>query len=308
MGVRKTHQQFINEMKVKHPNLEILNEYFNSSTRIKYYCKKCGLYWEAKASKLSLGRGCPRCAGNKRKTHEEYVKEVAKINPNIEVISEYVSTAQKVAFRCKKCGYEWATCPGSVLRGKGCYWCGKKSMGLKMRKSDKDFKQDIKRKNPEVEVIGTYIKDKVKVLCRCLKCSSEWYAFPSSLQGGHGCPYCKSSKGEEAIRTFLHDNDIEYIPQYKADDLIGLNGGLLSYDFYLPRHNILIEYQGKQHKMPIEYFGGQETFKLQKEHDKRKRDYAFKHHIKLIEVWYYEDVYDKLTKYLNIETLTTTGG
>lgn len=308
MGVRKTHQQFINEMKVKHPNLEILNEYFNSSTRIKYYCKKCGLYWEAKASKLSLGRGCPRCAGNKRKTHEEYVKEVAKINPNIEVISEYVSTAQKVTFKCKKCGCEWTTCPGNVLKGKGCYWCGKKSMGLKMRKSDDEFKQDIKRKNPEIEVIGTYTKDKVKVLCRCSRCSNEWYAFPSSLQGGHGCPYCKSSNGERAVRTFLHDNNIEYISQYKFDDLVGLNGGLLSYDFYLPQYNILIEYQGKQHKMPIEHFGGQETFKIQKEHDKRKRNYAFKHHIKLIEIWYYEDVYDKLTKYLNIETLTTTGG
>lgn len=308
MGVRKTHQQFINEMKVKHPNLEILNEYFNSSTRIKYYCKKCGLYWEAKASKLSLGRGCPRCAGNKKKAHEEYVKEVAKINPNIEVISEYVSTAQKVTFRCKKCGYEWITCPGSVLRGKGCYWCGKKSMGLKRRKGDDEFKQEIKRKNPEIEVIGTYINDRTKVLCRCLKCSNEWYAFPSGLQGGHGCPYCKSSKGERAVRMFLRGSNIKYISQYKFNDLTGLNGGLLSYDFYLPQYNILIEYQGKQHKMPIEYFGGQETFKIQKEHDKRKREYAFKHHIKLIEVWYYENANEKLAKSLNIETLTTTGG
>ena len=107
---------------------------------------------------------------------------------------------------------------------------------------------------------------------------------------------------------FLRGSNIKYISQYKFNDLTGLNGGLLSYDFYLPQYNILIEYQGKQHKMPIEYFGGQETFKIQKEHDKRKREYAFKHHIKLIEVWYYEDANEKLAKSLNIETLTTTGG
>ena len=29
-------------------------------------------------------------------------------------------------------------------------------------------------------------------------------------------------------------------------------------DFYLPKYNLFIEYNGKQHYEPIEYFGGQQ--------------------------------------------------
>ena len=37
---------------------------------------------------------------------------------------------------------------------------------------------------------------------------------------------------------------------------------------------------------PVEYFGGEKQFKIQKEHDLRKREYAKKNGIKLIEIWY----------------------
>ena len=97
--IKKTHQEFIKEMGIKHPHLTILNEYYNSKTRIKYKCNKCGLIWEAAASKLSMGRGCPQCAGNKLKSHNEFIEQVSLINPNIEVMSQYKSTAYKVSFK-----------------------------------------------------------------------------------------------------------------------------------------------------------------------------------------------------------------
>lgn len=304
---KKTHQEFIIEMQKKHPNLTILNEYFNSKTRMKYICNKCGLIWSATAAKLSLGRGCPQCAGNKLKTHEEFVKQVYSINPNIKVMSQYKSTAYKMSFKCNICGYEWNTKPGSILRGKGCYMCGKKSMSIKLTKSSLKFEREIKNISPNIQLLEPYRKDKIKILCRCLDCNEEWYSWPSSLQGGHGCPNCHKSKGETQIKAILDYYNIKFIYQYKFDDLVGLGGKKLSYDFYIPEYNLLIEYQGKQHKQPIEYFGGEETFKRQKEHDKRKREYAFQHNIKFIEIWYYEDINDKLKKTLNLETVTTTG-
>lgn len=304
---KKTHQEFIKEMQIKHPNLTILSEYYNSQTRIKYRCNKCGLIWMATASKLSAGRGCPQCAGNKLKSHSEFVKQVKEINPNIDVISQYKSTAYKVSFKCRICGYEWCTRPGSVLKGKGCYWCGKKSMGKKLTKSPEVFQQEIKKVNPNIQLLEKYQKDEIKILCKCLICDEEWYAFPSGLQAGHGCPYCKLSRGETKIRNILELYNITFISQYKVEELFGIGGRKLSYDFYLPDYNLLIEYQGKQHKQPIEYFGGEETFRRQKEHDRRKREYAFQHNIKLLEVWYYENIEDKLRENLNLETVTTTG-
>ena len=76
----------------------------------------------------------------------------------------------------------------------------------------------------------------------------------------------------------------------------------MSYDFYLPQYNLLIEYQGEQHERPIEFFGGEERFKIQKEHDKRKKEYAKLHKIRLLDIWYYDfDVLDQiLSKELKI--------
>lgn len=56
---------------------------------------------------------------------------------------------------------------------------------------------------------------------------------------------------------------------------------------------LLIEYQGIQHEKPIDFSGkGQDfslkSFKLQQEHDKRKREYAKEHNINLLEIWYWD--------------------
>ena len=73
----------------------------------------------------------------------------------------------------------------------------------------------------------------------------------------------------------------------------------MSYDFYIEGTNILIEYHGKQHYKPIEYFGGEKQLKIQKEHDRRKREYAKKHGYKLVEISYKRDTYEKVAAYLD---------
>ena len=72
----------------------------------------------------------------------------------------------------------------------------------------------------------------------------------------------------------------------------------LSYDFYLPKENILIEYQGQQHYHPVELFGGDKQFKIQKNNDNLKRQYAKDKDITLIEIPYTEDTYEKVKNYL----------
>ena len=47
--------------------------------------------------------------------------------------------------------------------------------------------------------------------------------------------------------------------------------------------------------------GGEEKFKIQKEHDKRKRDYAKKHGYKLITIKYTYDTYESIEEYLDKE-------
>jgi len=111
------------------------------------------------------------------------------------------------------------------------------------------------------------------------------------------CPECQYSKGENKIGKWLLDSKINYITQKEFDGLLGLGNGNLSYDFYLPDYKLLIEYQGEQHEKFIKGFHTtNEDFKKQKEHDKRKREYAKNNNINLLEIWYWD--FDNIEKIL----------
>jgi hypothetical protein len=83
--------------------------------------------------------------------------------------------------------------------------------------------------------------------------------------------------------------------------LIGIRGGSLSYDFYLPKYNLLIEYQGEFHDGIAgngNYYMKQ-NLKRQQEHDKRKKEYALNNNIKLLEIWYWD--FDRIEEILHKE-------
>lgn len=72
-------------------------------------------------------------------------------------------------------------------------------------------------------------------------------------------------------------------------------GGQMSYDVFISGLNIAIEYQGKQHFEPVEFFGGEQAYLRTVERDKIKRELSKKNGIQLIYVNYWEDI--------NIETI-----
>lgn len=121
----------------------------------------------------------------------------------------------------------------------------------------------------------------------CPECYHEWKTSLYSVSKGSWCPQCNLSKGEKEISKWLRLNNIEFIPQKEFSGLLGLGGGLLSYDFYLPDYNLLIEYQGEYHDGSTTN-QSQEEFRIQREHDKRKKEYAKENEIELIEIWYYD--------------------
>lgn len=114
------------------------------------------------------------------------------------------------------------------------------------------------------------------------------------------------SEGEEMTKMFLNKYHFEYETQKRFDGLVGVNGGELSYDFYLPELNILIECQGSQH-FAISTYVGEEGFFKQREHDHRKWEYAKNHNITLIELpyWHYKNAEEYLKKFFR-KTLDKT--
>ena len=60
--------------------------------------------------------------------------------------------------------------------------------------------------------------------------------------------------------------------------------GRQHFDIWLPNWKIAVEYHGKQHFEPVEFFGGKESFEKTVERDLRKIEIAKKNGVKLIVV------------------------
>ena len=62
------------------------------------------------------------------------------------------------------------------------------------RKTQEQFVQEMFEIHPDIEVLGTYVNNKVPVRCRCLKDGYEWDGIPAKMIcSGHGCPVCGGS-------------------------------------------------------------------------------------------------------------------
>lgn len=77
---------------------------------------------------------------------------------------------------------------------------------------------------------------------------------------GKGCPKCNQSKGEKLISKILNERQINYISQYVVNSRDCKVRSFVKIDFYLPDYNIFIEFNGEQHYVPKEYFGGELIF------------------------------------------------
>ena len=135
----------------------------------------------------------------------------------------------------------------------------------------------------------------------CCECGNIFYTYVCNINTQNSwCPECSMSEGENIISNWLRYNGIKYEYEKTYEGLVGINGGSLSYDFYLYEYNLLIEYQGRQHDKYIEGLHSSHfEFERQQEHDKRKREYAKDNNIKLLEIWYYD--FDKIEEILNKE-------
>ena len=96
----------------------------------------------------------------------------------------------------------------------------------------------------------------------------------------------KISNGEKKISSLLFDRKILFEKEKTFSDL---KQGKLKFDFYLPKTNTIIEFDGKQHFMYTPYFHkNRHEFLHYKENDRRKNAYCLSHKIKLYRIPYWE--------------------
>ena len=190
--------------------------------------------------------------------------------------------------------------PYNIKRGRGCPVCSHKK-----QKTHEQFVAEMKEINEDIIILGTYINSQTKIKCQCKNCGYVWETKPTHLNQGHGCNNCRTSTGERTIRSYLHSHHIKFFQQHTWEDARGVKGGKLRFDFYLPEHNLIIEYQGEQHYRPNGYMGGEEKFKYQKINDSLKLQYIQDHNYNYLEISYKDNTIQKLNTYF--KCVTTAG-
>ena len=106
---------------------------------------------------------------------------------------------------------------------------------------------------------------------------------------------------EIAVRNFLIEYKIEFDEQKRFKDC--RNKLPLPFDFYLPKYNLCIEYDGLQHFEPHDFTSKLneeeklENFKMSQIRDQIKNDYCKNNDIGLLRIRYDENVKEKLTEY-----------
>ena len=270
----------------------------SKNTQVSYKCDYCGnefLIQKSKVDKRISGESkylccSAECAKCIQKPRWEDVKQLFYDRGYILLSLEYINAKTKLEYICpkhKEYGTQYITY-NNLKQGFGCKYCGIERTADNRRLSFDEVKA-IFAKHDMILLDQEYKNTNIPLqyICEHHKEFGVQYMSLSNAYKQH-CPHCNKNKGEDKIAQYLLKNNIQFTVHKTYDDLRGVGGGKLSYDFYLPNFNLLIEYQGEQHDHPVEVFGGQEQFKVQKEHDKRKTEYANVHGIELLEIWCYD--------------------
>lgn len=304
MSVLITTEIFIKRAKEKHGNKfdYSLVDYIKQDKIVTIGCPIHGNFLIEPRNHLRSNTGCEKCKTNYKPNNEEFIEKSKNIHGNKYDYSlvDYNGKRSSVIIICPIHG-EFEQVARNHYGGSGCQKCANESISNHQRLTIEGFiekSRNIHGDKYDYSLVDYKTNtDRVKIICGI---HGEFEQRPVEHLRGCNCPKCKESKGEKIIREYLIKNKIEYITQHKFPDCRNKNE--LPFDFYIPKYNICIEYNGAQHYKPVKYWGGEETLKNIKFRDNIKKEYCRDNNIPLIVIRYNEVIVKKLNKLFNIYT------
>ncbi len=116
----------------------------------------------------------------------------------------------------------------------------------------------------------------------------------------------RKNKGYNLIGSLYNESLLfrlveENLPQYTIlSQYSPIWLGRQRFDIFIKEINVAIEYNGKQHYEPVEFFGGEDGFNYTQERDRQKREKCISNNCKLIEIKYDETLEEALLKIKSI--------
>jgi len=291
---KMTSEDFIKKSKKIHGDKYdySLSIYTSGDKKITITCPIHGNFLVRANSHTNDKVGCKKCSPNYPLSKEEFIKKANLIH-NFKYnyfLVNYKTMDDKVIIICPKHG-NFKQKASKHLKKHGCIQCSKTKKLTTDEFVNKSKLIHGEKYDYSVSVYKNNIS-KIKIICKK-------HGIFEQVAGTHlaacGCPICKESVGEKLIRNFLNKNNICFLSQHKFNNC--KDKGLLPFDFYLPKSNCCIEFNGIQHYSPISFFGGDKSLEYTVRHDKIKKEYCNNNNILLIVINEIKDIENKLIEY-----------
>lgn len=275
-------------------NMVLVDRQQDDNKRGIFVCQSCGQKFTSDFPAILHGRTtCAHCSRTKYR-----YGDMVGLDKNIKFLA-YASAPASfpvlVRCQCPKCGRtDWIFDRTSINKVHGCNDCYRQERIEALSK--KKYKKGDKIGPFCIQFIGYNLeksdldKKRYKGNFICPSCKQIFTARIDHIVAGRyvSCPMCKGySSGEIFIYNFLRSKNIIFETQKTFIDCKSSDKNhALLFDFYLPEYHCCIEYDGRQHFEPIEYFGGEKQFQKQRQHDKIKNEYCKNKHLNLLRICY----------------------
>ncbi len=297
--------------------------YKNSSVKMNWMCmdNNCPIVkltgknhtWNACWNSInSCDSGCPECYEELRKQqgiesryrHEEIVS-MLKDRPT-KIISPYQGMDVEVNWQCDDCDHIWSSKPRNIIHcGTDCPECN--TTGNPLMTNEMIVEKLKLKDRTDVILWGEYKGSNIDTEWKCI---AKGHIFPASPHAvtdhGTGCPLCRN-KTETHVRDLILQHIKYDFFQHHKDYYVG--DRRIEVDFYLivKGNEVVIEYQGEGHYMPINWGQGMDRAKLdfedQKIRDQIGRNICKDNGIILLEIPYWLSEEEKIAELLKINAL-----
>ena len=290
------------EILLNENNFDKMYKSRNSKT-LEFICKDCGQKFLKSLDTITIsGRiDCPRCSRLRNKDKErlsyfEFLKRIKK-HPRFNdydysLITEewwqenYKSRQKtKIPVICKNHGVFYQVVEAH-LNNHGCPTCARERQKRPIKwNKEKIIEEFNKIHKNQYEYLFDEYKNTMQIIdIKCKKCRKIFKQKIRQHLDGHGC-LCNKSNGENLIEEILKENNINYSKNY----YFKYKNQTLTFDFFIPKYRIAIEYDGIQHYKPVDFAGkgqkwARELFINTKKRDFLKNKYCFEENIKLIRI------------------------
>lgn len=257
-------------------------------------------YWTSFSNFKNNKRRCKICGFSKAKEllkHDYYyVKDYIESIGYELLSSEYINNIKKIEIKCDY-GHIFNMSFKVIKRGGRCPTCQHKIQSDNLKLSYEYVKSYIEHEGYKL-LSNEYVNahSKIKVMCN----HGHTYDVKfNNFKTGYRCPICNMSSGESEVEKTLKKLNIKFISQYRFDNCEFKRK--LPFDFYLPKFNCCIEFDGGQHYKIVDYFGGFDEFINIKIRDTVKNIYCKNNGIKLIRIPYWD--FDNIEEILSRELI-----